>query len=329
MSSRRALLKSFAAATVLPVVPSLHAAEKPSAFPSGPITVFHPFEPCPYDALSLDFNKALEKQLGVPFNFEYGLMGRAGREVHDGPADGSRIYFAALGPMVLKPNVAPGGKALKPADFKAVCRATLLPIIVIAGKQAPFKTFQEFVAYAKAHPGKVRVSLTNFPSSIHSGMTHFIKNLAKLDVKLITEPTSPLDGTINTLIGEADVLITHTPDAQRFIEHGDFVPLCTFNKTRLSMLPDVPTLHELGFDYDQTSWRCIVVNKDTPDAIVAKLAEAFRRAMETPELKKSADAHWEPLAYLPPAETQKFLESELGFYKELTMKLGIHYSQKK
>ena len=95
------------------------------------------------------------------------------------------------------------------------------------------------------------------------------------------------------------------------------------------MLPDVPTLHELGFDYDQTSWRCIVVNKDTPDAIVAKLAEAFRRAMETPELKKSADAHWEPLAYLPPAETQKFLESELGFYKDLTMKLGIHYSQRK
>ena len=137
-------------------------------------------------------------------------MCRAAREVHDGPADGTSVYFAALGPMVLKPNVTPNGNALKPKDFRAVCRATYLPIILVASKNAPFKTYKEFEAYAKAHPGKVRVALTNFPSSIHSGMTYFVKNLAKLDVKLVTQANNPLDGAIDTLTGETDVLITHT-----------------------------------------------------------------------------------------------------------------------
>ena len=333
MTTRRTLLKSLtlgaATGALSQALPAFAATTTSGKFPPKRITVYHPFEPCPYDALSRVFNQELSKILGVPVDFEYGLMGRAAREVHDGPTDGSRIYFAALGPMVLKPNVAPNGNALKPKDFRAICRATLLPIVLVASKNAPFKTYQEFEAYAKANPGKVRAALTNFPSSIHSGLTYFLTKLAKLDVQLITQPTSPLDGAIDTLTGITDILITHTPDAERFVKHGDFVVLATFNKNRLPMLPDVPTLHELGYAYDQTSWRCIVVNKDTPDEIVEALTVAFKKAMETPEVKKSAEDNWEPLAYLPPKETQQFLEDELKFYEDLTKKLGIHWSQSK
>ena len=326
MPQRRFILKSLATSAMVGLsLPQAMSKETVPA-PKG-ITVYHPFEPSPYDVLSNVINQELAKELGVPVHFEYGLMGRADREVYNGPTDGSRIYFAALGPMVLKPNVKPN--AHTPADFKAVCRATWLPIILVAGKQAPFKTYQEFETYAKAHPGKVRVALTNFPSSIHSGMTHFIKNIAKLDVQLVTQPVSPLDGAIDTLTGITDVLITHTPDAERFLKHGDFVALCTFNKTRLSMLPNVPTLHELGYDYDQTSWCVIVVNKNTPDAVVNQLAEAFKKVFETEAVRKSAEDNWEPLAWLPPKETQAFLMVELEFYRRLTMTLGIHVTQKK
>lgn len=326
MPQRRFILKSLATSAMVGL--SLPQAMSKETVPATKgITVFHPFEPSPYDVLSNVINQELAKELGVPVHFEYGLMGRADREVYNGPTDGSRIYFAALGPMVLKPNVKPN--AHTPADFKAVCRATWLPIILVAGKQAPFKTYQEFEAYAKAHPGKVRVALTNFPSSIHSGMTHFIKNIAKLDVQLVTQPVSPLDGAIDTLTGITDVLITHTPDAERFLKHGDFVALCTFNKTRLSMLPNVPTLRELGYDYDQTSWRVIVVNKNTPDAVVNQLAKAFKKVFETEAVRKSAEENWEPLAWLPPKETQAFLMDELEFYRRLTMTLGIHVTQKK
>lgn len=326
MPQRRFVLKSLATTAMVGLTIPHGVAQATVSAPKD-ITVYHPFEPSPYDVLSNVINQELAKVLGVPVHFEYGLMGRADREVYNGPVDGSRLYFAALGPMVLKPNVKPN--AHTPADFKAVCRATWLPIILVAGKQAPFKTYKEFEAYAKAHPGKVRVALTNFPSSIHSGMTHFIKNIAKLDVQLVTQPVSPMDGAIDTLTGITDVLITHTPDAERFLKHGDFVALCTFNKERLSMLPDVPTLHDLGYDYDQTSWRVIVVNKNTPDAVVDRLATAFKKVFSSEAVIKSSTDNWEPLAWLPPKETQAFLMEELEFYRQLTMTLGIHISQKK
>ena len=80
--------------------------------------------------------------------------------------------------------------------------------------------------------------------------------------------TSLLEVAIGTLTSIADVLITHTPDAERFIKHDSFTALTTFNDKRLRILPDVPILKELGYDYAQTSWHTIVVNKDTPDEIV-------------------------------------------------------------
>ena len=326
MTIQRRTLLGSAVALGLSGLGAVSSSSAVAASSPKPITVFHPFEPSPYDVLSRVINEELSKITKRPVLFEYGLMGRAAREVVQGPKDGSYLYFAALGPMVLKPNVQKG--ALTPADFKAVCRMTLLPIVLVASKNAPYKTFKEFETYARANPGKVRVALTNFPSSIHSGMTYFVQKLAKLDVQLVTQPTSPLEGAIDTLTGITDVLITHTPDAERFIKHGDFVALATFNEERLSMLPDVPTLKELGYDYAQTSWRTIVVNKDTPDEIVEQLARTLKRVAESEAVRKSAEENWEPMAWMGPKETTAFLQKELGFYEDLTKSLGIHWSQK-
>lgn len=304
-------------------VQSAWAAEK---YPDRPITVYHPFEPTPYDALSKVYNEEMSKILHVPFKFEYGMMGKAARAVLEGKPDGYTMFFAAMGPMVLKPNMT--GANYTPSDFKPVGRATLLPIVFVANKNAPFKTFQEFVEYAKKNPGKAGIGLTNFPSSLHIGMTWFIKNLAKLDVKLVEQPDGPVRGTIDCLIGETDALISHPPDIMRYIKRGDFIPLATFNATRLEMLPDVPTLKELGYDFSQTSWRVLVVNKNTPESIVNILANATKQALESEAMMKSAKENYEILAWLPPAETEQFLDDEFNFYKDLSMKLGMHVSQK-
>lgn len=324
MLKRWAILLAVAASLFLPLLSDEAAAE---TYPQGAVTVWHPFEPTPYDALSKVYNSQMEKNLGVPFLFEYGMMGKAAKAVLDTRPDGRNVYFAAMGPMVLKPNmVAP---VYEPKDFRCVARATLLPILFVAGKDAPFKTFREFEEYARNNPGKASIGLTNFPSSLHVGMTHFIKNIAKLDVKLVEQADGPVRGTIDCLIGYTDALISHPPDIMRYIRSGHLVPLATFNAERLEMLPDVPTLHELGYDFDQTSWRLIVVNKDTPDEIVKILSEATKKAMESPEMQRSAKENYEILSYLPPKEADAFLQKEFDYYKQLSLTLGMHYSQKK
>ena len=105
MTLQRRTLFCSAAALGLSSLTATSAYSAVAASASKPITVFHPFEPSPYDVLSRVINEELSKATKRPVLFEYGLMGRAAREVVQGPKDGSYLYFAALGPMVLKPNV--------------------------------------------------------------------------------------------------------------------------------------------------------------------------------------------------------------------------------
>ncbi len=311
----------FVCALVL--VPNAYA-EK---YPDQTITVYHPFEPTPYDVLSEAYNEALSELLNVPVKFEYGLRGKAAQAVLKGKPDGYTVFFAAMGPMVLMPNMV--RPAYRPEDFKAVGRATLLPILFVAGKNAPFKTFDEFIEYAKKNPGKASIGLTNFPSSLHIGMTHFINDLAKLDVKLVEQPDGPVRGTIDCLIGETDALISHPPDIMRYIKRGDFIPLATFAENRLEMLPDVPTLKEKGYDFSQTSWRVLVVHKDTPQEIVEVLAKASEQALKNPRTLQTAKENYEIISWLPSEAADTFLQDEFKFYEELSKSLGLHYSQKK
>ncbi len=160
-------------------------------------------------------------------------------------------------------------------------------------------------------------------------MTHFINDLAKLDVKLVEQPDGPVRGTIDCLIGETDALISHPPDIMRYIKRGDFIPLVTFAENRLEMLPDVPTLKEKGYDFSQTSWRVLVVHKDTPQEIVEILAKASEQALKNPRTLQTAKENYEIISWLPPDAADTFLQDEFKFYEELSKSLGLHYSQKK
>lgn len=87
----------------------------------------------------------------------------------------------------------------------------------------------------------------------------------------------------------------------RYIKRGDFVPLATFAPERLAMLPDVPTLRELGYDFSQTSWRVLVVKQGYSGRHCGKARQGFQEAgVDSPAMKKSAEENYEILAWLPP-----------------------------
>ena len=95
------------------------------------------------------------------------------------------------------------------------------------------------------------------------------------------------------------------------------------------MLPDVPTLKEKGYNFSQTSWRVLVVNKDTPQEIVDILAKASKAALENPRTLQSAKENYEIISWLSPEDADKFLQDEFKFYEDLSKSMGLHYSQKK
>lgn len=129
-------------------VPQMAFAE----YPEHPVTVYHPFEPTPCDALSKVYNAEMSKILGVPFVFEYGMMGKAAES--DAQRQARRLHRVFRGDGPDGPEAQHGRPVRLAQGFPGVGRATLLPILFVANKNAPFKTFEEFKAYAKAHPGK-------------------------------------------------------------------------------------------------------------------------------------------------------------------------------
>ena len=95
MFSRKIQSLCIALFCLCAAVPQMAFAE----YPEHPVTVYHPFEPTPYDALSKVYNAEMSKILGVPFVFEYGMMGKAAKATLTGKAPtATPVYFAAMGP---------------------------------------------------------------------------------------------------------------------------------------------------------------------------------------------------------------------------------------
>ena len=92
MFSRKIQSLCIALFCLCAAVPQMVFAE----YPEHPVTVYHPFEPTPYDALSKVYNAEMSKILGVPFVFEYGMMGKAAKATLTGKPDGYTVYFAAM-----------------------------------------------------------------------------------------------------------------------------------------------------------------------------------------------------------------------------------------
>lgn len=285
-----------------------------------PVTVWHPFASrVQYDTIGQYYNGKMEKLLHRPFIMAHGLGGAAALNTLNAPADGRTVFYAGMGPLILAPLMEHVPFILD--DFQAVGRVTLLPIVLVARTDAPFSTFKEFEDHARRHPGTVRVAVTNKPSSLQLGMTYFVEKHTDLRVRLL-EQGSPAEGAAWLLDGRADLLVTHPPDAEKGICDGDFIPLATFAGTRLPMYPDVPTVRELGYDFEQTSWRALVVRKGTPAAIVKEL-EGASAATFASEGARKAVANWEIIAWMGSAETEIFLRDEAARYERMAGELGL------
>ena len=291
-----------------------------AGYPEKPVTVWHPFAPrVSYDTIGEYYSTEMEKMLGQPFVMKHGLKGEAARQTLQAPADGYHIFYAGMGPLALGPLMEHVDFTLE--DFRPIGRVTLLPIVLFAGKNAPFSTYEGFVEYAKAHPGKVRIAITNKPSSLQIGMTYFIRKHTDLDVQLL-EQSSPKEAAEWLLDGRVDMLLTHPPDAERWVKSGDFVPLATFAGKRLPVYPDVPTMRELGYDWEQTSWRALRVRRDTPEDVVRILEEASAKIYAS-EGAQNAVRNWETIAWMGSEETEAFLYQEVERYKKMAAELGM------
>jgi tripartite-type tricarboxylate transporter receptor subunit TctC len=165
-------------------------------------------------------------------------------------------------------------------DFVAVSELATFPLILIVNAASPIKSVAELVAYAKANPDK-----TNYASSSASFqlVTELFKQKTGAPMQVIpyksaTESvTAVISGQVTTTIADAGPVLSQ-------LQGGRVRALAIASSRRMEELRDVPTLKEAGADVDGTLWTGVFAPRDTPPAVVKKLADEFIRIARLPEV---------------------------------------------
>jgi tripartite-type tricarboxylate transporter receptor subunit TctC len=194
-------------------------------------------------------------------------------------------------------------------------------IILCCNSDAPYKTFNEFIQYAKKSPRKLLFG------SIGKGTRYWMLGMALAREAGFELNDIPFNGEIEyrtALLGKhIDLaLMTYGAGTRQYIQSGAIRVLCTFETQRLEELPDVPTAKELGYAYKYSPlFIGAFVPKGTPQGIIAKLSGAIAKLPGDSEFKEQMKKVYLPIRYVDTkafqAEIKSDVETSEKFFKEL------------
>jgi len=148
---------------------------------------------------------------------------------------------------------------------------------------SPWKTFEEFIAYAKANPGKIRYSTSGVGTGQHLVMEYLgmKENIKWTHVPFATSPQA-----VAAAMGGHVEAVSQTPEWKEQVDAGNMRLLVCWNDKRMPFYPNVPTLKEKGHDFSVQAIIVIYAPANTPKEVVTTLSKAFREASETDEVKQ-------------------------------------------
>jgi tripartite-type tricarboxylate transporter receptor subunit TctC len=197
-----------------------------------------------------------------------------------------------------------------------------VPSVFVVHNSVPAKTMKEFIALAKANPGKYTFASPGTGSLGHANIENFM-NLAGID--LLHIPYKGAGQAINdALAGQVSAMTDNLPSTLPHIKAGKLRPLAVLALKRSDMLPDVPTYTELGYPgMGDGGWFGLVAPAGTPPAIIAKLNAAAHKVMAMPDyLEKQKGISGESMANTP-AEFSKQITAAIDRYTAVAKRANI------
>ena len=295
---RRHFLHLAAGAAALPASSRIAAAE---GYPARPVHWIVSFTAGgPNDTVARVIGQYLSERLGQQFIIEnkVGAGGNVGMgAVLGSPPDGYTIGFAA-------PNNAINATLYEtlPFDFirdsVPVAGTMLLTNVMVVHPDVPAKTVAEFIAYAKANPGKINMASSGSGTSVHMSGELF-KVMTGINMQHV-----PYRGSApalqDLLTNRVQVIFDNLPGSISHIKAGTLRALGVTAGKRSPALPDVPTIGETVPGYEAVVWYGIVAPKGTPPEIVATLNKAVNEVLADPKLKaRLAELGGEPMPMTP------------------------------
>ena len=272
------------------------------AWPNKPVRVINPFPAGGgVDTFARPIAAKLSQALGQNFYVEN--MGGAGGTVGAAaaakqPGDGYTIFMGAIHHAIAESLYTKLTYGIE-KDFEPVTIVASVPnVIVMHPKHANIKTYADLLQYLKANPGKL-----NFGSAGNGTSHHLVGELFKMRtgtdiVHVPYKGAGPMMADL--LAGNVDMAFDGMGTSANQIKAGKLKPLAVSSGTRNFMLPDIPTLKELGLqDFEVTSWYAMWVPKGTPKEIIDRLYAEVVKILQMPDIK----ALWESQGAIAPAPT--------------------------
>ena len=196
------------------------------------------------------------------------------------------------------------------ADLAPVALVGISPFVLVVHPSVSANNVAELVMLAKAQPGKLNFASSGIGTSPHLAGELF----AQLSNTTITH--IPYKGGAQaaaaTLSGEVQLSFPATTSALPLIQAGKLRPLAVTTARRTSFLPTVPTVEETGLGkFDRSSWYGLMAPAGTPKAVIARLNDAVKKALNTPEVKRSFQEQGIDAAGNSPEQFASFIRSEL------------------
>jgi tripartite-type tricarboxylate transporter receptor subunit TctC len=281
---RRNFLHLAAGAAALPAVSQIARAQ---AYPMRPVRIIVPFAPAgATDITARLIGQWLSERLGQPFVIENrsGGGGNIGTEaVVRAPADGYTLLMVGSDTGAINATLYDKLNFNFIRDIAPVAGIIVVPFFMVVNASVPAKTVPEFIAYAKANPGKLGMASGGVGSGPHVAGEMF-KMMA--GVNLVHVPYRGGGPALTDLLGgQVQVMFPGTVSSIEYIKAGRLRALAVTTATRWDALPDIPTVGEFVPGYEASAWWGIGAPRNTPVEVIDKLNREINAGLADPKIK--------------------------------------------
>ena len=318
---RRNFLHLAAIAAALPVVSRIASAQ---TYPTRPVRIIVGLAAGgPADLVARLIAQWLSERLGQPFVVENrtgAATNIATEAVVRAPADGYTLLFVTAANAI---NASLYEKLSFNLSRDIVPVASLIraPSVLEVNPSVPAKTVPEFIAYAKANPGKLTMASSGIgaPSHVFGELFKFMTG-----VNLVHVPYRGAAPAVADLVaGQVQVYFDPIPNSIGYIRAGKVRPLAITSATRSEALPDVPTVSEFVPGYEGSFWFGVGAPKATPTDIVDKLNKGINAALADPKIKARLADLGGTVRAGSPADFGKFIADETEKWGKVIKFAGI------
>jgi len=235
-----------------------------------------------------------------------GTIGTAEAAAAD--ADGYTVIVTPAGPITTQPHMRKTPYSVE--SFAPIGRVSVNPQMMMVSKDAPYKSAKDLFEVIKNEPGKIVAGSTGAGTLPHVGI--IAMQQSGLNIKHV-----PYKSSVDAMKALLSNTVQVFSDQAQLVQSFDVLPIASWSATRSAEYPNVPTMKELGYDYDIYNWVGAYAPKGVPPSVMEKLISSFKKTMQDPAVLDGLKKMKIQVSYMGPKDFGEFTVIESNRNRKL------------